>query len=59
MQYAIITATGFQMSGPEAALYDSAEEAGKHMSPGDQIVPVVESAEVVKFTDVNDGDEAP
>lgn len=38
------------MNGSEAATYDSAEDAAPHVGPGDQIVPIVESATVVKFT---------
>ena len=52
MKYAIMTATGFQMSGPEAAVYNSQEEALKHMGPGDQLVPLDEpkkSAKILKF----------
>lgn len=49
MKYCIITSTGFQMNGSEAATYDSAEDAAPHMGPGDQIIPIVESATVVKF----------
>lgn len=38
------------MNGSEAATYDSVEDAVLYMGPGDQIVSIVESATVVKFT---------
>lgn len=49
MKYCIMTSTGFQMNGSEASLYDTAEEAMEHAGPGDQIVPVVDSDNVVQF----------
>lgn len=56
MQYCIMTSTGFQMSGPDAALYNTVEEAMKHAGPGDQILPVVESDNVVQFVGKDDRD---
>ena len=50
MRYAIISATGFHMSGSVATIYNTEEEARKHMTPGDQMVPLVTSEDVVVST---------
>jgi hypothetical protein len=54
MKYCIVTSQGFQMNGDEAAVYDSQREAMDHMGPGDQMVPIVPSENVVKFTKRDD-----
>ncbi len=40
MYYSVMTSTGFQMRGSEAAVYTSIEQAQQHMAPGDQLVPL-------------------
>jgi hypothetical protein len=37
------------MRGPEAAVYNSQEEAMEHMGPGDQLVPIDEPKEPAKI----------
>ncbi len=52
MQYCIITTSGFQMDGNEAAVYETMAEAMGKMAPGDQIVPILGPNEMtVSFID--------
>lgn len=49
MLYAVLTSTGFQMRGSEAATYKDQDEAMEHMGPGDQLVPMPELADIYEF----------
>ena len=49
MLYTVITATGFQMDDATGgvAQYATAQEAMKHMGPGDQIIPISDEATII------------
>jgi hypothetical protein len=50
MKYVIMTnPNGFQLNGNAIAEYGSAQEAMKHMGPGDVIVPIADEVDVVDF----------
>ena len=50
MKYAIITSTGFQMNGSEAATYDTMKEAMDVAAPGDSIIPIYDTVHNVNRT---------
>ena len=59
MKYAILTNHGFLMRDDiEAATYDTAEEAMKHMVPGYQIVPISEESYLCKKINAGSADES-